>query len=223
MIENTVIIRQLGSQDYLSCWQAMKDLTDTRHPETPDEIWLLEHPPVFTQGQNGKPEHILNAGNIPVLKVDRGGQVTYHGPGQLIIYTLIDVKRKKLNIRQLVSKLEQSVIQLLAHYQIQAFAKCEAPGVYVDHQKICSVGLRIRRGCSYHGLAFNVDMDLSPFSQINPCGFKALQMTQLANFVKPPSMTDIGAQFVEYLAANLGYTKQLTDMEPLYGTENIRA
>ncbi len=161
---------------------------------TADEIWLLEHPPVFTQGQNGKPEHVLNPGVIPIVQSDRGGQITYHGPGQLVIYTLIDVKRKKLNVRQLVTLLEQSVIQLLAKYQIQAYAECKAPGIYVNEKKICSVGLRIRRGCSYHGLALNIDMNLEPFSRINPCGFADLHMVQFTDLAGPQNMQDIGHQ-----------------------------
>ncbi|MDR3476845.1 MAG: lipoyl(octanoyl) transferase LipB [Gammaproteobacteria bacterium] len=208
-----IIIRSLGHQDYDSCWQAMKEFTNQRHADTLDELWVVEHPPVFTQGQNGKPEHVLNAGDIPVIQVDRGGQVTYHGPGQLMLYTLIDVKRLKLNIRQLVSALENAVIALLAAHKVKATAKCDAPGVYVDDKKICSVGLRIRRGCSYHGLALNVDMDLEPFSRINPCGYAALKMTQLSELAGPQNTTEIAAQLVEYLIAILGYTSRLDKME----------
>lgn len=206
MNTDTIIIRSLGFQDYLSCWQNMQQFTQTRDENTPDEIWLLEHHPVFTQGQNGKPEHILNPGNIPVIKVDRGGQVTYHGPGQLVIYTLIDLKRKKFNIRQLVSLLEKSIIDFLADKNIIAAAKREAPGVYVQDKKICSIGLRIKRGCSYHGLAFNIAMDLEPFSRINPCGFSQLQMTQLASFIPELTVDKISKKLVDYLKANLGYT-----------------
>lgn len=220
MIENTVIVRSLGLQNYSTTWQAMKDFTNLRTSETLDEIWMLEHPPVFTQGQSGKPEHILNPGDIPIIQIDRGGQVTYHGPGQLVLYTLVDVKRKKLNIRQLVTHLEKSVIDLLQAHGILAEAKCSAPGVYIQEKKICSVGLRIRRGCSYHGLAFNVDMDLSPFSRINPCGYPALEMTQLADFKGPQKIDVIGLQLVDYLAMNLGYTKRLIQTEQWHGTEN---
>jgi lipoyl(octanoyl) transferase len=210
MIADTVIIRTFpGLQDYQASWQAMKDFTNQRHEETLDELWLLEHQPVFTQGQNGKPEHVLNPGNIPIVQTDRGGQVTYHGPGQVVIYTLIDVKRKKLNVRELVTRLEQSVIQLLAQHQIEAKARCDAPGVYVDNKKICSVGLRIRRGSSYHGLAFNVDMDLEPFSRINPCGYAELQMTQLTELAGPQNIQFIGNQLIDCLIANLGYTTRL--------------
>ncbi len=207
--KDTVIIRMLGLQDYTDCWQAMQHFTNNRDESTLDEIWLLEHPPVFTQGQSGKPEHILNPGNIPIVQVDRGGQVTYHGPGQLVAYVLIDLKRKKLNVRSIVSILENSVIACLADYHVTANAKCDAPGVYVDSKKICSVGLRIRRGCSFHGLAFNVNMDLEPFSRINPCGFSELKMTQLAEFTKNPDVAETGKHLLDYLVKNLGYTSQL--------------
>lgn len=208
MNTDTAIIRCLDLQDYQFCWQAMRQFTDQRDATTPDEIWLLEHHPVFTQGQNGKPEHIINPGDIPVVQVDRGGQVTYHGPGQLVAYTLIDLKRKKLNVRQLVSILEQSVIDLLADYRIHANAKCDAPGVYVDNAKICSVGLRIRRGCSFHGLAFNIAMDLEPFLRINPCGFAQLKMVQLSELNGPNNVFKVGMKLVDYLVANLGYTSR---------------
>jgi lipoyl(octanoyl) transferase len=216
---NTQIIIKKFSQfvDYHSCWQDMKNFTDNRTPETPDEMWILEHYPVYTQGQNGKPEHVLNAGNIPLIKTDRGGQVTFHGPGQFIFYLLIDVKRKKFNIRELVSHLENAVIQLLADYQIIATAKCNAPGVYVADKKICSVGLRIRRGCSYHGLALNVDMDLTPFTQINPCGFANLQMTQLKELIDTTDSDAIRIKLIEYLTKNLGYTTPKIMLEALYG------
>lgn len=209
MNSDTVIVRHLGLQEYQTCWQAMQNLTHQRNEFTLDEIWLLEHSPVFTQGQNGKPEHVLNPGNIPVINIDRGGQVTYHGPGQLIAYTLIDLKRKKWTVRQLVSLLEESIIQLLAEYKIHALAKSNAPGVYVENEKICSLGLRIRRGCSYHGLALNVAMDLSPFSRINPCGHTDLRMTQMDNLCRQVNQTDIQHKLIKYLAVNLGYTKQL--------------
>lgn len=208
-----VIIRSLGQQDYQTCWQTMKEFTNHRDEQTLDELWIVEHPPIFTQGQNGKPEHVLNAGDIPVLPVDRGGQVTYHGPGQLMLYTLIDIKRLKLNVRQLVNALENAVINLLASYHIDAVAKCDAPGVYVSQKKICSVGLRIRRGCAYHGLALNVDMDLTPFERINPCGYPALKMTQLKDLIGAPSVLEIGTQLVEYLITILGYTSRLDKME----------
>jgi lipoyl(octanoyl) transferase len=201
-----ITVRWLGRKDYHPTWQAMQEFTRTRNDETPDEIWLLEHAPVFTQGQNGKPEHVLNPGEIPVVQTDRGGQVTYHGPGQLMVYTLIDLRRKKLNVRELVTMLEQSTVDLLAEYNIDAAAKTDAPGVYVNHKKICSIGLRIRKGCSYHGIAFNVALDLEPFRRINPCGFSQLQMTQFSELGGPASTLETGRGFVKYLMKNLRYT-----------------
>mgnify|MGYP006283885189 CR=1 FL=1 len=173
------LIRQLGLQDYTNTWQAMQDFTVERHSNTPDELWLVEHPAVYTLGLNGKPEHLLNTGDIAIVQSDRGGQVTYHGVGQVVIYTLFDLKRLNLNIRQLVSLLEQTMIDVLAFYQIEAIAKPEAPGVYVDGKKIGSIGIRIKNHCSYHGLSFNNDMDLTPFTRINPCGYRGLEVTQL--------------------------------------------
>ena len=204
---SSIHVRWLGQQDYLSCWQAMRDFTNQRDDMTADEIWLLEHPPVFTQGQNGKPEHVLNPANIPVVQTDRGGQVTYHGPGQLMIYTLIDIKRKKMNIRDLVTRLEQSVIDYLASFSIAAAAKREAPGVYVHGKKIASIGLRVRKGCAYHGIAFNIAMDLEPFKRINPCGFAALEMTQLIDECENKNagiVKECGMRFAEYLREQLG-------------------
>lgn len=209
MTADLLTIRWLGRQDYTSCWHAMQDYTNRRQQDdSQDEVWLVEHDPVFTQGQNGKPEHILAPGTIPIIKTDRGGQVTYHGPGQLMIYLLIDMRRKKLTIRQLVSSLEQSVIDLLAAHGIESQAKCEAPGVYVNQKKICSIGLRIRRGCTYHGIAFNIDMDLEPFSRINPCGYTALKMTQLKDLGGPTNLIAVGQELTTYLMKNLGYNKQ---------------
>jgi len=175
-------LRHFPNASYETLAHMMRGFTDARDENTPDELWIVEHEPVYTLGQSGKTEHILNPGNIPVVKSDRGGQVTYHGPGQLVIYVLLDLKRYGLGVRQLVSLLENSVIELLADYQIKAQARCDAPGVYINDAKICSIGLRIRRGCSYHGLAFNVAMDLAPFSGINPCGYQGLKMTQLKAF-----------------------------------------
>jgi lipoyl(octanoyl) transferase len=210
MTADVVIIRSLGRQDYLAMWDAMQQFTNQRITDetnaTTDEIWLLEHHPVFTQGQNGKPEHILNPGDIPIVQTDRGGQVTYHGPGQLMVYVLIDLKRKKFNVRQFVTLLEQSVIDMLAAHGILASAKCDAPGVYVAGKKLCSIGLRIRRGCSYHGIAFNVNMDLTPFLRINPCGFTGLKMTQLAELNGPKNVSDASTQLANFLIKNLGYT-----------------
>jgi len=202
---STVIIRHLGKQDYIPCWQAMQTFTNQRQEDTPDEIWLLEHPPVFTQGQNGKPEHLLNPGDIPVIPIDRGGQITYHGPGQLVAYVLVDLKRKKLNIRQFVTMLEKTIIDLLAGYQIKAASQCKAPGVYVENKKICSIGLRVRRGCSYHGLALNVKMDLEPFTRINPCGFKELEMTQISALSPVKDMKEVETKLIHSFMQNLGY------------------
>jgi len=175
-----LIIRQLGLQDYQKTWQAMRDFTEKRGASTADEFWLVQHPSVYTQGLSGKAEHLLNPQTIPVVQTDRGGQVTYHGPGQLILYPLIDLKRKNLGIRALVSALENSTIALLKQYGLQAYARADAPGVYINEEKIASLGLRVRRGCSYHGLSLNVDLDLTPFDGINPCGQSGLSVTSLA-------------------------------------------
>lgn len=177
----TAIIRNLGLQAYQETWQAMQTYTLTRDDTSPDELWVVEHPPVYTLGLNGKREHLLNVQNIPVVQSDRGGQVTYHGPGQLVIYTLLDLKRLGWNIRQLVETLEQSMISALAQYGLKTYAKREAPGVYWQEQKMGSVGLRVKRGCCYHGLSLNNKMDLSPFKGINPCGFANLEVTQLSD------------------------------------------
>lgn len=176
------IIRNLGLQPYEPIWRAMQTFTQERTDNTQDEIWLLEHSPVYTLGLNGKMEHVLNPENIPVINSDRGGQVTYHGPGQAIVYTLLDLKRLQLGVRPLVTLLEQAMITTLAQFDITATAKTEAPGVYVNNKKIGSIGIRIRRNCSYHGLSLNNNMDLAPFDRINTCGFKDLQVTQLADF-----------------------------------------
>jgi lipoyl(octanoyl) transferase len=176
-----VAIRNLGLQDYQSTWQAMQQFTQNRDAETADEIWITEHPPVYTLGLNGKREHLLNTADIPVINSDRGGQVTYHGPGQLVIYTLIDIKRLNLGVRQLVTTLEQGMIHALTQYSITAVARADAPGVYVDNKKIGSIGLRIKRNCSYHGLSINNHMDLRPFDHINTCGYPGLEVTRLAD------------------------------------------
>jgi lipoyl(octanoyl) transferase len=176
----TIRVRSLGLQDYEPLWRAMQRFTDLRTPETADEIWFTEHPPVFTLGLNASRDHLLETGDIPVVQIDRGGQVTYHGPGMLMVYPLIDLKRQDLGVRDLVSALEQSVVDLAAGYGIDARAKPDAPGVYVADTKFASVGLRIRRGASYHGMALNVRVDLEPFLRINPCGYAGLEMTDLA-------------------------------------------
>jgi lipoyl(octanoyl) transferase len=208
-MNKTITSHYLALQDYQIIWQKMREFTDQRNADTADEIWLLEHPPVYTQGQNGKPEHILNAGDIPVIQVDRGGQVTYHGPGQLIAYPLIDLRRRELGVRNLVSALERSVIQLLYDYGITARARPDAPGVYVENAKICSLGLRIRRGCSFHGLALNVAMDLEPFSRINPCGYRDLAITQLKDFGINTTPEKIAPALVKYLGENLGLSTKI--------------
>lgn len=174
-----IVVRSLGRRDYEPLWRAMQDVTDTRTIDTPDEIWFTEHDPVFTLGLNANREHLLAPGDIPVVQVDRGGQVTYHGPGQLMIYPLIDLRRAGLGVRDLVTGLEQSVVDLVRDFGIDARARKDAPGVYVDGRKIASVGLRVRRGASYHGMALNIDVDLEPFSRINPCGFYDLEVTNL--------------------------------------------
>jgi lipoyl(octanoyl) transferase len=173
------LIRRLGVSDYQQTLDHMRSFTDARTPDTPDELWLLEHPPVFTQGLAGRAEHLLAPGDIPVVQVDRGGQVTYHGPGQWVVYLLLDLRRRHLGVRALVDLIEQSLVATLDHFGIQAAPDPAAPGVYVAGQKIASLGLRVRRGCSYHGLALNVDMDLEPFSRINPCGYAGLQVTSM--------------------------------------------
>ncbi|EPR8031520.1 lipoyl(octanoyl) transferase LipB [Enterobacter hormaechei] len=183
MHQDKILVRHLGLQPYEPVSQAMHDFTDRRDDTTPDEIWLVEHLPVFTQGQAGKAEHLLMTGDIPVIQSDRGGQVTYHGPGQQVMYVLLNLKRRKLGVRELVTLLEQTVVNTLAEYDIDAHPRADAPGVYVGEMKICSLGLRIRKGCSFHGLALNINMDLAPFQRINPCGYAGMEMTQMRQWV----------------------------------------
>ncbi|MGS7255253.1 lipoyl(octanoyl) transferase LipB [Enterobacter hormaechei] len=183
MYQDKILVRHLGIQPYEPVSQAMHDFTDMRDDTTPDEIWLVEHMPVFTQGQAGKAEHLLMTGDIPVIQSDRGGQVTYHGPGQQVMYVLLNLKRRKLSVRELVTLLEQTVVNTLAEYGIDAHPRADAPGVYVGEKKICSLGLRIRKGCSFHGLALNINMDLTPFQRINPCGYAGMEMTQMRQWV----------------------------------------
>ncbi|ATR84891.1 lipoyl(octanoyl) transferase LipB [Pseudomonas sp. FFUP_PS_473] len=202
--------RELGLLPYEPVWQAMRRFTDTRGPQTGDEVWLVEHPPVFTQGQAGKAEHLLLPGDIPVVQVDRGGQVTYHGPGQLVAYLLLDVRRLGFGVRDLVSRIERCLIDLLAGYDVEAAAKPDAPGVYVDGAKIASLGLRIRNGCSFHGLALNVDMDLAPFRRINPCGYAGLAMTQLRDQAGPIELSEVRARLRAQLVKHLDYAEQTT-------------
>lgn len=194
-------VRHLGLVEYEPTWRAMQRFTDERGPNTLDEIWFLEHPPVFTLGLNGQREHVLAPGDIPVVHVDRGGQVTYHGPGQLVVYPLIDLRRRGLGIRDLVVRLENSVIELCARYGIEAVGRRDAPGVYVQGRKLASIGLRVRRGCTYHGLALNVANDLEPFTRINPCGFEGLQTVKLADLA-PVSSTDQAARQLAPIVLN---------------------
>jgi len=201
--QDTILIRNLGLQPYAPVSQEMHDFTDRRDDDTPDEIWLVEHPPVFTQGQAGKAEHVLAAGDIPVIQSDRGGQVTYHGPGQQVMYVLINLKRRKIGVRELVTLLENTVIDTLAQLDIVANARPDAPGVYVDGKKICSLGLRIRKGCSFHGLALNIDMDLAPFMRINPCGYAGMEMTQVSKLVENASMDKIRTILIQHFLALL--------------------
>jgi len=200
---NTLLVRQLGVQPYEPVSQAMHDFTDHRDETTPDEIWLVEHQPVFTQGQAGKAEHVLVPGDIPVIQSDRGGQVTYHGPGQQVMYVLLDLKRRKLGVRELVTLLEQTVVNTLAEYGIEAHPRADAPGGYVGERKICSLGLRIRKGCSFHGLALNVAMDLSPFLRINPCGYAGMEMTQMQHWVPDAQPENISPLLVSHFLALL--------------------
>jgi lipoyl(octanoyl) transferase len=204
-MERSLIIRQLGRQPYVPVFEAMQRFTDERQELTSDEVWVLEHEPVFTQGVAGKAEHVLAPGDIPVVQVDRGGQVTYHGPGQLVIYLLLNLRRLKLGVRELVTLMEQLIIDLLAEEGIVAYARPDAPGVYVEGSKIASLGLRIRRGCSFHGLALNVDMDLTPFERINPCGYQGLDMTQLAVLVDEVDIGLITERMLSALTGRLGY------------------
>lgn len=202
---DTLLGKSLGTRDYESVWRAMQAFTQQRVDATTDELWLVEHPPVYTQGLNGKPEHILDPGGIPVIQTDRGGQVTYHGPGQLVAYTLIDLQRRRLGVRDLVDAIENSVIALLAEFEIKSVARRDAPGVYVHGAKLASLGLRVRRGKSYHGVSINVAMDLEPFSRINPCGLAGIRVTDLATLGQRAELNDIASRFVRLFAARLGY------------------
>ena len=198
-----IVVRTLGLQEYEPLWRAMQQFTDTRSADTPDEIWFTEHPPVFTLGLNANRDHLLAPGEIPVIQVDRGGQVTYHGPGQLMIYPLIDLKRGRLGVRSLVTALEQTVVGLCAEFEIEACSRNDAPGVYVQDRKIASVGLRIRRGASYHGMALNIDLDLEPFSRINPCGFSDLEVTDLTTVGVTADRGEIQARIQDNLLRHL--------------------
>ncbi|HCM1037456.1 TPA: lipoyl(octanoyl) transferase LipB [Vibrio parahaemolyticus] len=206
-MQHQLVVKRLGRQDYEPVWKAMHEFTDQRTEETPDEVWLVEHNPVFTQGQAGKAEHLINTGDIPVVQSDRGGQVTYHGPGQLVAYFLINLRRKKLGVRDLVTTIENLVINTLKAYNIDSAARPDAPGVYVDGKKICSLGLRIRNGCSFHGLALNVNMDLTPFLRINPCGYAGMEMVQVSQFNGPSDVETVEKQLIEELVTLLDYER----------------
>ncbi|PRB74521.1 lipoyl(octanoyl) transferase LipB [Pseudomonas sp. MYb185] len=201
-----LIVRELGLVEYQPTLEAMRRLTAERDADTADEIWLLQHPSVFTQGQAGKAEHLLAPGDIPVIQVERGGQVTYHGPGQLVGYLMLDLRRLGLGVRELVTAMERSLVELLASYGVEAAPKADAPGVYVDGAKIASLGLRVRRGCSFHGLALNVDMDMQPFQRINPCGYSGLRMVQLSELVaQPVDINEVAQRLEQTLRQQLGY------------------
>ena len=199
MTTETVIVRHLAESDYESIFQKMQQFNQQRTADTADEIWLLQHPPVFTLGLNGKQEHVLDAGDIPLVQTDRGGQVTYHGPGQLIAYILFDVRRNKQGVRDMVSGLEQSVIDLLAEDEVNAVARKDAPGVYVDGRKIAALGLRVKQGGCYHGLSLNVDMDLTPFQRINPCGYEGLEVTSMRQLGLGYNIEQISQRLLEHL------------------------
>jgi len=198
-----LLVKRLGRVDYAPTFQAMQDFTANRQPDTPDELWIVEHPPVYTLGQAGKPEHILRDIGIPIVKIDRGGQVTYHGPGQVVIYLLLDLPRLKIKVRELVTAIEQAVIDLLAAHGVTAERRAGAPGVYVGEAKVAALGLRIRNGCSYHGVSLNVDMDLSPFTAINPCGYAGLEVVQTKDLNIPLSVGEAGEQLSQHLLQQL--------------------
>jgi len=209
-----LIVRRLGRQPYEPVWRAMQAFTDHRDATTPDELWLLEHEPVFTLGQAGRWEHVLSAGDIPVLPVDRGGQVTYHGPGQIVAYPLFDLRRMKLGVRELVCRIEQAVIDTLAEWNIIGARREGAPGVFVGDAKIAALGLRVRRGCTFHGLAFNVDMDLEPFQRINPCGYAGMAVTQVADLGGPGSLEAVEAVLATEIAAGFDLLPDIGTPEP---------
>lgn len=214
---SSLIVKHWGRQDYEPVWRAMHEFTDHRTEETQDEVWFVEHNPVFTQGQAGKAEHLLNTGDIPIVQSDRGGQVTYHGPGQIVVYFLINLRRKKLGVRDLVTHIENLVINTLKAYNIESAARPDAPGVYADGKKICSLGLRIRKGCSFHGLALNVNMDLTPFLRINPCGYAGMEMVQVSQLGGPAQIDVVEKQLLEELVALLDYEQVEFNTEVLPG------
>ena len=200
-----LVVKNLGEKPYAETWQAMKSFTDSRDECAADEFWFVQHPPVYTLGQAGKVEHLLTPGDIPIVHSDRGGQVTYHGPGQLVCYLLLDIRRLHLGVRDLVTAIEQSIVQLIKSYGVAAEAKPEAPGVYVDGRKLAALGLRIRKGCSYHGLSLNVDMDLGPFSNINPCGIEGLEVVDMKRLGIDRPMAKIMEELTDILVQQIGY------------------
>lgn len=210
----TCVVRELGRQPYEPVWRAMQRFTDRRDEASSDETWVVEHDPVFTLGQAGKPEHVLAPGDIPVVQVDRGGQVTYHGPGQLVMYPLFDLKRLNVGVRDYVCKIEQAMIDTLAEWNIEGQRKEGAPGVYVAGAKIGALGIRVRRGCTFHGLAFNVDMDLAPWHRINPCGYQGLQVTSVRDLGGPSGMAAVKPILLDQLARQFGLTLQYHDRLP---------
>ena len=217
-------VRQLGRQPYQPVWDAMERFTAERGEHGIDELWLLEHDPVYTLGQAGKPEHVLMPGDIPVIRCNRGGQVTYHGPGQLVAYPLIDIRRLGIGVRELVNRIEQAIIDTLAHWRISAERRSGAPGVYVGEAKIAALGLRVRHGCSFHGLAFNVNMDLTPFYGINPCGYTGLQVTQMLELAGETALSEVAAELVSQLSRQLGLQPAWRDEWPAaMNTESVSA
>lgn len=207
-VTQPLIVKHLGRQDYEPVWRDMQKFTDQRDEHTIDELWLVEHPPVFTQGLAGKAEHVLAAGDIPVIQVDRGGQVTYHGPGQIVAYPMINLRRHGIGVKSLVNGIEQAIINTVALYDILAERKADAPGVYVQGAKIASLGLRIRRACSFHGLAFNIDMDLEPFQRINPCGFSGLEVIQLSDLANNVEIHQVEQQLIDAFCHQLNFIAQ---------------
>lgn len=210
-VRHQVRVRDLGRQAYEPVWRAMSALTHRRGPDTPDEFWLVEHDPVFTLGQAGRDEHVLMPGDIPVIHVDRGGQVTYHGPGQIVLYPLLDLRRLKLGVRDYVCRIEQAIIDTLGDWNIGAARREGAPGVYVAGAKVAALGIRVRRGCTFHGLAFNIDMDLEPFRRINPCGYAGLEVASMVDFGGPSSMEAVKPVLVAHLAAQFGLVAEPAD------------
>ncbi len=220
---SSAIVRDLGRQTYEPVWRAMQGFTDTRTADTPDELWLVEHDPVFTLGQAGKPEHVLMPGDIPVLHVDRGGQVTYHGPGQIVIYPLLDLKRLKVGVRDYVCNIEQAIIDTLADWNLHAERLNGAPGVYVNGAKVAALGIRVRRGCTFHGLAFNIAMDLEPFHRINPCGYAGLQVTSMLDLGGPSSLDAVKPVLLQHLAAQFGLQLQTAPPPDLVALSSLSA